>query len=112
MLCHKSEQPLNGHMSLSEKRIIHETKSYFLFLLSTAGFLISFFAIADPGGMPYGIGERAWADDAVTGTFVGGTGGRAGTGGWDGVEAATGGAGVALESGSDLGKMCFNRLFL
>lgn len=70
---------------------------------------MSLFAIAGPGGIPYGIGEGAWVEDVVTATFVAGTGGNAGTGGWAGVEA---GAGAALGSGSDLGKMCFSRLFL
>lgn len=86
---------------------------YFLFLLSSAGFLISFFGRADPCDIPYGIGERAWADDTVAGTFAAGIGGRVGAGGWgcDGVEATTGGAGVTLDSGSDLGKMCLSLLF-
>ena len=74
---------------------------------------MSFFARADPGGIPYGIGEGAWVDDAVTATFVVDAGGNAGTGGWVGVTAAAGrGAGVAVGSGSDLGKICFSRLFL
>ena len=59
---------------------------------------MSFFAIADPGCIPYGIGEGAWLDDAVTATFVAGTGRSAGTGDSVGAAAGGGGAGVALEN--------------
>lgn len=69
---------------------------------------MSFFARLEPGGTPYGIGEGAWVEDAVTATFVAGTGGSAGTGGWGWVEAGS----AALGSGSGFGKMCFSRLFL
>lgn len=72
---------------------------------------MSFFARPEPGGITYGIGEGAWEGAAVTATLVAGTGGSADTGAWDGVEAGAGAAGVA-GSGSDLGKMCFSRLFL
>lgn len=54
----------------------------------------------DPGGIAYSIGERAGE-----GAEVGGIEGR---GGGEAVEAR----GAEAGSGRDLGKMCFNRLFL
>ena len=80
--------------------------------MSTVGFLMSLLARPEPGGIPYDIGERAWAGVDVTATLVAGTGGSADTGAWAGVETGAGTADVPLGSGSDLGKMCFSRLFL
>lgn len=68
--------------------------------------LISFFTRADPGGIPYCIGERAGPGAAVTGIDGVGTGVAGGKGG----AAADGGASAG--SGRGLGKMCFSRLFL
>lgn len=65
--------------------------------------LISFFTRADPGGIPYCIGERAGPEAAVTGVGTGGAGGRGG---------AAAGGGASAGSGRGLGKMCFSRLFL
>lgn len=69
---------------------------------------MSFFAILEPEGTPYGIGEGAWVEGAATATFVAGAGGSAGTGGWGWVEAGS----AALGSGSGFGNICFSRLFL
>lgn len=65
--------------------------------------LISFFIRADPGGIPYCIGERAGPGAAATGVSTGGAGGRGG---------AAAGGGASAGSGRGLGKMCFSRLFL
>jgi len=73
---------------------------------------MSFLARPEPGGIPNDIGEGAWVGAAVTATLVAGTGGSADAGAWAGVETGAGTADVALGSGSDLGKMCFSRLFL
>lgn len=78
---------------------------YFLFLRSMLLLLISFFARADPEGIPYCIGEGACAGGAVIGIVAAVTGGAGGRGG-----AAA--AGVSTVSGRGLGKMCFNLLFL
>lgn len=78
---------------------------YFLFLRSAPPLLISFFGSAEPGGMPNCIGERDGAGAELTAIVVAGMGGTDGGGG-----AETGGG--ATGSGSGLGRMCFNRLFL
>lgn len=76
--------------------------SFFLFLLSTPLFLMSFFEREDPAGTAYCMGERA-GEVAETAIVVGGKAAVAGGG------TETGGA--AAGSGRDLGKMCFKRLF-
>lgn len=77
-------------------------RTYFLFLLSTPLFLMSFFEREDPAGTAYCMGERA-GEVAETAIVVGGKAAVAGGG------TETGGA--AAGSGRDLGKMCFKRLF-
>lgn len=82
--------------------------SFFLFLLSTALFLGSFFIRVDPEGIPYCMGDRTGAtaeagpEAAVMVLVVGGTGGGGGPDAW----------GATAVSGRGLGKMCLSRLFL
>lgn len=103
----KREETSNQHICPTIKSDNRQI-TYFLFLRSTPLFLMSFFARADPGGMPYGMEESAEAEAVGIAIVVWSTGGIGCKGGAGGAEAG----GVEAGSGSGLGKMCFNRLFL